>query len=84
MRELPQNLDPGFLSTIFAFRAKSDDDVSMTLAWWDPVRRMTWQDHISRVTSACTEVMWRYGMSDDVVVRWQLRGKGDLAGGRRR
>lgn len=29
-RLLPKNLNPGFLSTIFAFRAKNDDDFSMT------------------------------------------------------
>ena len=41
--KLPQNLNPGFLSTIFAFRALLSDDVS----GWDPVRRVMWWDDVN-------------------------------------
>ena len=82
--KLPQNLDLGFLSTIFAFCTKTDDDVSMM----GPIRQMTWHDDISRVASACMKamwqyrwvMMWRYGRCDDVarVTRQEASAGGDI------
>lgn len=41
--KMPQNLDLGFPSSIFASRAKNDDDVSKV----GLVRQMTWQGDVS-------------------------------------
>ena len=55
--KLPQNLNPGFLSTIFAFRAKTDDDVIL------PRHPPYW---VRRVTSACMEVTWQRHSGSEV------------------
>ena len=75
--KLPQNLDPGFLSMIFAFRAKTDDDVSML----GLVQLMTWHGDVNRVTSQYRRVMmWQYGRCDDVtrVTQQEASAGGDV------
>jgi len=62
---------------IFAFRAKTDDDVSML----GLVQLMTWHGDVNRVTSQYRRVMmWQYGRCDDVtrVTQQEASAGGDV------